>query len=66
MASIAIFKSSEPGERRLKVSSVTVHAMQMDKEGKPYMLFEHKDFPLGALRAEFDGEDWACDLDDLD
>lgn len=66
MAHIAIFKTSEPGERHLKVNSVSMHAMQMDKDNKPYMLFEHKDFPLGVLRADFDGEDWVCDLDDLD
>ena len=28
----------------------------------PYILFEHKDYPLGALRAEFDGTYWSCDL----
>jgi len=31
--------------------------------GRPYILFEHKDYPLGALRAEYDGEYWDCDLD---
>lgn len=29
----------------------------------PYILFEHRDFPLGALRAEFDGTYWQCDMD---
>lgn len=66
MAAIAIFNLSKPGERRLKMNEVKIHTMQMDKQGKPYLLFEHKDFPLGKLRADFDGEDWACDLDDLD
>ena len=28
----------------------------------PYILFEHRDYPLGALRAEFDGTYWSCDL----
>jgi hypothetical protein len=28
----------------------------------PYILFEHKDYPLGALRAEYNGEHWACDM----
>ena len=28
----------------------------------PYILFEHKDYPLGALRAEFNGTEWECDL----
>lgn len=29
---------------------------------KPYILFEHEDFPLGALEAEYNGEHWECDL----
>ena len=28
----------------------------------PYILFEHTDYPLGALKAEYNGEHWACDL----
>jgi hypothetical protein len=31
--------------------------------GKPYILFEHKDYPLGALNASFDGSYWQCDMD---
>ena len=31
--------------------------------GKPYILFEHNDYPGGALQAQFDGEYWDCDLD---
>ena len=30
--------------------------------GVPYILFEHDDYPLGALNASFDGEYWSCDL----
>ena len=29
----------------------------------PYILFEHPDFPLGALRAEYKDNNWECDLD---
>ena len=29
----------------------------------PYILFEHPDFPLGALRADYNGDHWSCDLD---
>jgi hypothetical protein len=29
---------------------------------RPYILFEHKDYPLGALMAEYDGDYWQCDL----
>ena len=31
--------------------------------GKPYIMFEHKDYPLGALMAFYDGDFWQCDLD---
>jgi len=27
------------------------------------MFFKHKDYPLGALKADFDGHFWQCDLD---
>ena len=30
--------------------------------GVPYILFEHKDYPLGALNASFDGTYWQCDM----
>jgi len=36
--------------------------MKMDYDGAPYMLFEHEDFPLGALKATFNGNNWECDL----
>jgi hypothetical protein len=36
---------------------------KIDYNAKPYILFEHKDYPLGALRAEYDGSYWQCDLD---
>ena len=29
---------------------------------KPYILFEHKDFPLGAVQAEFDGASPSFDI----
>jgi len=35
----------------------------MDYQSRPYILFEHKDFPLGALRADFMDGNWYCDLD---
>jgi hypothetical protein len=31
--------------------------------GRPYIMFEHEDYPLGALIATFDGEYWQADLD---
>jgi len=38
-------------------------SMKMDYNGAPYLLFEHKDFPLGGLYATFDGSVWQCDMD---
>ena len=31
--------------------------------GAPYILFEHSDYPGGALRAEYRNDVWECDLD---
>ena len=53
----------DSAERFLQMDEVNVVSMKMDYDGRPYMLFEHSDYPLGALRAEFDGEVWDCDLD---
>ena len=52
------------GEARyLELDEVNIVSHQIDYNGRPYILFEHKDYPLGALRAEFDGGYWDCDLD---
>ena len=51
------------GEARyLELDEVNI-VTQNIHNGRPYILFEHKDYPLGALHAEFDGEYWDCDLD---
>ena len=50
--------------RVLSMDEVTIHTQEICQfTSRPYILFEHKDFPLGALRAEFNGEIWCCDLD---
>ena len=54
---------SNSAERFLQMDEVNVVSMKMNYDGKPYILFEHKDYPLGALMATFDGSVWACDLD---
>ena len=52
------------GEARyLELDEVNIVSHKIDSNGRPYILFEHKDYPLGALRAEFDGGYWDCDLD---
>jgi hypothetical protein len=49
--------------REIQMDEVTVHTIKLDYDGAPYMLFEHKDYPLGALRAQFRNDVWECDLD---
>jgi hypothetical protein len=55
------YRESEP--RYLNLDEVNVVSMKMDYQGKPYILFEHRDYPLGSLRAEFRNDVWECDLD---
>jgi hypothetical protein len=62
MYAIRIFNSAVPGEREISLDDVNVVSMEMDYNGAPYMLFEHEDFPLGALKATFSGSNWECDL----
>ena len=64
MAEICIFNSAyrNSDERLLSLDEVNVVTMKMDYDGRPYMLFEHRDFPLGAVRAEFDGTYWQADM----
>ena len=49
--------------REIPMDEVNVVSMKMDYTGAPYILFEHADFPLGALRAEYRNDVWECDLD---
>ena len=52
------------GEARyLQLDEVNIVTQKIDYNGAPYILFEHKDYPLGALKAQYDGEYWDCDLD---
>ena len=53
------------GEARyLKLDEVNIVTQGIETyTGVPYILFEHKDYPLGALNAQFDGTYWDCDLD---
>ena len=60
---ICIFNTSIPGERMIALDDVAIRCFKMDQDGKPYIMFDHKDYPLGSLRADFDGEVWCCDLD---
>jgi len=62
MYDIRVFNSAVPGDRRISIQDVNVVSMKMDDYGKPYCLFEHEDYPLGALYATFNGAEWECDL----
>ena len=55
------YRNVEP--RFIELDEVNIVSQKIDYQGRPYILFEHKDFPLGALSATFDGNYWACDLD---
>lgn len=64
MADICIFNSAYRGseKRWISVDDVRVIEMKMDWQNKPYILFEHNDYPIGALRADFMDGNWYCDL----
>ena len=64
MAAIKIFNSAyrNSEERWLEMDEVNVVTMKMDYDNVPYILFEHKDYPLGALSATFTDGNWYCDL----
>ena len=64
MADICIFNSAyrDSEKRWISVDDVRVVTMKMDYDNRPYMMFEHVDFPLGALRADFQDGNWYCDL----
>ena len=65
MADICIFNSAyrDSEKRWISVDDVNVVTMKMDYNGKPYILFEHTDYPGGDLRADFIDGNWYCDLD---
>ncbi len=64
---IRIFNSAygrNSESREIPLSEVNIHVQKIDDwSGAPYILFEHEDYPLGALKAEYDGACWLCDLD---
>ena len=49
--------------RYLELDEVNIVSNKIDYMGRPYILFEHNDYPGGALRAEFRNDVWECDLD---
>jgi len=49
--------------KMLPLDEVNIVSNKIDYNGRPYILFEHNDYPGGALRAEFRNDCWECDLD---
>ena len=64
---IRVFNSayfSETGyEKFIPLDEADIIEQKIDAKGRPYILFEHGDYPLGGLRAWFDGTYWQCDMD---
>jgi hypothetical protein len=61
---IRVFTTGQTGERWISLEDVNIHTQGICPVfSTPYILFEHSDYPLGALKAEYNGEHWACDLD---
>lgn len=62
---IRVFNSAyrNSAERLIALDEVNIVTQGIETyTGVPYILFEHKDYPLGALNASFDGTYWQCDM----
>ena len=61
---IRIFNSAyNNGERFIPLNEVNVHVQKIDEfTGAPYIIFEHTDFPLGSIVAQYDGTYWQADM----
>ena len=61
---IKIFNSAyrDSEARFIPLDEVRIVTQKINDFGAPYILFEHRDYPLGALSAEFNGTEWECDL----
>ena len=58
------YRESIQQPKMIPLDEVNIVTQKIDPfTAAPYILFEHKDFPLGALSATFDGTYWDCDLD---
>ena len=60
---IRIFTTGQAGERWIPLDEVNIVTQGICPVfSSPYILFEHEDFPLGALKAEFKNNCWEADL----
>jgi hypothetical protein len=60
---IRIFNSACYGERLIPLEEAEIIEQKIDAKGRPFIFFEHTDYPFGGLRAWYDGTYWQCDLD---
>ena len=56
------YRESIQNPKFIPLDEVNIVSNKIDYMGRPYILFEHSDYPLGALRAEFRNDCWECDL----
>ena len=56
------YRESIQNPKMIPIDEVNIVSQKIDYNGAPYILFEHKDYPLGALMASFNGSEWECDL----
>ena len=67
MSEIRIFNSAYMPDymevRHIPLEEASIKDQNISVYGKPYIVFEHKDYPLGGLMAFYDGTYWQCDLD---
>jgi hypothetical protein len=56
------YRESIEAPKMIPMDEVNIVSQKIDYNGAPYILFEHKDYPLGALMASFNGSEWECDL----
>ena len=61
---IRIFTTGREGERFINLCDVNIITQKIcEWTSVPYIIFEHEDYPLGGLRAEYKNNVWECDLD---
>ena len=56
------YRESIQNPKMIPMDEVNIVSHKLDYNGAPYILFEHNDYPLGALMASFNGSEWECDL----
>jgi len=56
------YRESIQNPKMIPLDEVNIVSQKINEHGAPYILFEHRDYPLGALSAEFNGFEWECDL----